>query len=361
LITVALAREMDDEIGYKCDAQCQRVVITIVCGQSRSAMLNTKAKIAAILILIVANGAYFYWVRMRRPALPAHMQPWQPLAERTPEEREQFVASSLALDNFDVKPLAMESKFVTIPRPEEWREQMIISTSYVGEGPAKDADDQTIKVSQLPWRAELIKIKIISIAASRYETVPTPEPEIILMKTKMISRDGYFSKNGIQVPLGEMVVVGRYHVNEKKDTLHKVEGAMQINQIPQVTHTSDVPLWLLPKRKLPLGETWEQIGAHPVGVPDTAPRPKAIRTLNRLVMFEDRRAAEISTTSTFYDFSPGPEATPLKHEEESLVYLDLETGEPLWYEAKDKDDREFESVVRGCNQIFTQHLIRVRQ
>jgi|GEM_PF-2208458 len=335
-----------------------------------------KVKIAALIFMVAANLVYFLLLRERRTNVPAHMQPWQPLAQRTPEEREQAVASSLALDGFDIKPLAIESKFVMIPWPEIWWEQMVISTSFINVGPGKDEEDETTgdstsADSKLPWRSGAINVKIISIAAKKYETKRTPgtertpwpirsspETPIILMKERLISRDGYMSRNGIQVTLAEMVVNTRYFVNEKEHTLQRVQGAMMVNRIPRSTNMSDVPLWLLPKRKLALGETWMQLGALPRGTPDTTSRPKIVRTLNRLVMFEDRRAAEISSTSTLYDFSPGSEASHRKHETEDLVYLDLETGEPLWYESKDKDDPEFEAVVRGCNQIFTKHLIR---
>jgi hypothetical protein len=150
-------------------------------------------------------------------------------------------------------------------------------------------------------------------------------------------------------------------VDEKENALVKTQKALQVNGQPQLILHSDVPQWLVPKRKLAIGETWVQVGAHPKGVPDTAPRPEVVRTLNRLVIFEGRQAAEIASKSIYYDFSPGQQGTHVKRQEETLAYLDLETGEPLWYESKDRNDLESSSVVRGCNQIFAKHLIQTPQ
>lgn len=345
--------------------------------------MSTKVKIALCATFILLN-AFVYLYARRDTASKQPPVKVISLAECSLEEREEFVTAAFAQADFHITPLAADSESVAIPRPMKWLEQMILSTDVVNTEPAERESDETkkdsaSKESKLPWRAGAIRIKIKSILVAAYETatiddtapaedailadkiVPADKANsILLVKERLISRDAYMTKNGIEVPVLEMLGLSRYYLDHTDNTLLTSQKAVQVNGRPQMVFQADVPQWLVPARKIAIGETWVQLGAHPRGVPSTAPRPEAVRTLNRLVMFEGRRAAEISAMSTFYDFTPGPQRTHTKRMETSLTYLDLETGEPLWYEARGKDDREAESVVRGCNQIFTKHLIRTK-
>jgi hypothetical protein len=144
-------------------------------------------------------------------------------------------------------------------------------------------------------------------------------------------------------------------VDEKENTLVKTHKAIEFNQLRIPVFENDIPRWLVPKRALGIGETWVQVGVLPKGAADTAPRPQVVRRLNRLVLFEGRRAAEVSSTATSVDL--GLKGSYVQSKEGSLFYLDLETGEPLWYESKAEDDQKLDVIFRGCNQIFNKHLL----
>ena len=328
-------------------------------------MFTRKVKVALVVPFVIANLAYFYWVVMRRQAVPAPaaMQKWQPLAERTSEERNQLVASAFALNHFNIKPLATESPSVRIPRPKRWREQMIASTKYVNAGSSEkgahdtDKGEAQFKGSQLPWRAGAISTDMTAVLVAAYETVELPDETRVLIKEKWIGRDMCFTKDGIHVPVLQLFAAGRYYLDDETNKVLETQRVIQVNDARRAMSISDVPHWLVPK-EIVIGERWEQVGTNPTGSPDTAPQSKVVGTANRLVMFEGRRAAEIATTSTYYFYPLGPDAPSLERMHEQLTYLDLETGEPLWYEGKDKGDREIESTVRGCNQNLTKHLLR---
>lgn len=320
-----------------------------------------KARLALCAVLIVSQIGFlaFNFFPGRRAKAPVKMQTWQPLSERSLEEREKIVATFFALDDFDIKPASSDSKFVTIPRAVKWMEQMIVSTtvSLDKEGD-ETADDAKSKDAKTPVDAGSINLHVTSISVSAYETEKMPEGNLISMKEKILSRDAYETENGNQRPPFQIHFVGRYTVNVKEDALQSIARTMIFDGKLQLNLTADVPHWLVPTRQVAIGETWVQLGVNPDSVANKAPRPEVVGTVNRLVTFEGRQAAEISSTSTGYDFSRGPAVPPKKRIEERLCYFDLETGEPLWYECKSKDEGQTGSVIRGFNQILNNHFVR---
>jgi len=244
----------------------------------------------------------------------------------------------------------------------KWFEEIIISTNYaspqVNEQGGKKSPGND---SKLPWHGGPVDVAMRSVSLVAYKSEPGPKSNQVLVKETQVGVDTHLMKNGIEVPTTELLAVGKYFVDDNNNKLLTTQRAVQINGQAQPRYQADVPHWLVPARKLAVGETWVQHGAHPDGIPVTAPLAEVARKLNRLVVFEGRRAAEIVTTATCYEFVPGPVVSHVKRQEQTLCYLDLETGEPLWFESKDQGEREFRSVVRGCNQIFVKHLIRTKQ
>src|SRR5579864_7745825 len=130
-------------------------------------MKNTRIKVVVVGLLVAANIAFLVWVRLRRAdvSVAKEKRTWQPLAERTPEDRAQLLDSTFALAEFDVKPLPAEREPVTIPRPKKWREEVIFSTTYANAGPAEVQDGSPAKDSRsddpkLPWRAGRLNINV---------------------------------------------------------------------------------------------------------------------------------------------------------------------------------------------------------
>lgn len=325
--------------------------------------MNPKIK-AAIAILLVINVVYLVSIRTRRANAPKLTDPLTPrewnltLSERTPEDREQVLSAAFALSDFEIKPLNEEGD-ILIPRPMKWFEEIVITTHYQS-APSGGHETSEKNNSRLPWRGGPVNVAMKSLSLVAYESEPGPKAEQVVVKEKLVGIDNFISKNGIEVPATELFAVGRYFLDDKKYVLLATQKAVQINGQAVPRYQADVPHWLVPQKKFVVGETWVQHGALPEGIPSTSPVPEALRKLNRLVLFEGRRAAEIESSSTFYDFIPGPVTSHAKRKERTVCYLDLESGEPLWFESKSESEKESGAVVRGCNQIFVKHLIRAK-
>lgn len=351
-------------------------------------MKSTWIKVVIVLMVIVGHLAFYAWLHQRRndrAALPPRMQKWQPFAERSPEERAEASETLFTLDKFDVQPLTPDSEAIAIPRPVDWYEQMIIAA---GEPENMPTTAEEVTYADVVWRGATIRGELMSITLAHYETGPAEDPDneseqdkseqgeteqelpaeadpeadplLIRITERLVSRDWYVARYGSPKTISRLIEAGRYYLNVQENTLDKVEKAIMTDDDASINYTSEVPHWLLPLRELALGESWEQSGAISPVASEGDPRPTTTRTLNRLVLFEGRRAAEIASSSTFYDYSPAHDPSPLRHTEESLMYVDLETGEPLWFERTDTDHRGFEVLIRGCNQIFKKQLIYIQ-
>lgn len=331
--------------------------------------MNRRIKITLLCLVVAANIAVFAGFRWRRESMPNSMKRWKPFADQTVQEREEVIASAFALSDFDIQPLATESDSVTIPFPEKWYEQAVILTSITSGLRSKiKVPESTENATLKPYRAELTSIAVMSYETAPVDKTPMDETpmdealqevvaDTILVKEKMVSQDAYLAAGHIPIPMMQFIAAGRCYLDKKDKTPLQTHAAIVINGNVSNSYTAVVPHWLFPERELAIGETWVQVGCHPVGVPRSAPAPEITRTLKRLVMFEGRRAAEIFSTAICYDYAPTSEGTHTKRAEKSVVYVDLETGEPLWFEAKSEGG--ISSLVRGCNQTFKKHLIPI--
>jgi hypothetical protein len=325
-------------------------------------MLNNKVKVIAISLLVGANVAYFVWFRVRGPELPASMQEWVPLEERKFEERQEIVATYFALSQFDVQPYVGESKFVTIPRADHWLEQMIVSRNLAfALSDFKAPTDSKATDSTPPWGAGPANYRVVSVNVSEVKQVKLPEANLVLMDEKVLCRDSCWTKNGIIVPGIQIHAVGRYTVDVAKDKLESVQWATVVDGSIRAGYVNYIPHWLVPTRKLAIGETWAQVGVSLLTASKEVLLPKVEGKVNRLVTFEGRPAVEISSTATSIDYSNGADLPPVTHVEKRLCYFDLETGEPLWFEAQSRDSSNVESVTRGFNQKLSRHLIRTTE
>ena len=347
-------------------------------------------KTAVILCLFGALNVGLVTYLMLRPAVDDRPQltsvGWKPLAERTSAQRERFAEAAFALEEFDVQDLDGDPGPVTFPVPEFWREQSILFADVSEEAfVAAIGDASKVEVAEdrdssygkeLPWKTEKVRLRVVSIDVALTEATDPPAADgdsgDLLMKRRTVSRDTFTSRNGLPAPIADMLSVERFYVDVDNRESLRTKKAFRLNGLTSMNHVSEMPAWLMPKGEFAVGQSWTQTGGLPEDVPAetaaTAPRPSAERTLLRVVMFEGRRAAEILSTSRVHEFGLSrmggqPAGVGVRNDalrersETTRMFVDLETGEPLWFESRLADDSG-DIVVRGCNQRLRDHLIQ---
>lgn len=323
--------------------------------------MSSRIKPSAIAFVVVLNIflGYAWYQRADAPKFSGTDRPhvWTlTLSERTAKDREQALQAAFPLADFEIKPLD-EVREAVIPRPVKWFEEVVLSTEFDNPFVSQPNRNESKELVSSGSRRFAFK----SISKVSYESEERQALNQVLVREKSVGLDIYMSQSGIEVPSSGLISVGKYLIELKENALLSVQKAVHLNGKAQPTYEVGVPHWLVPSRKLMVGETWVQRGVLTEGMPSSAPSTEASRTLSRVVIFEGRLAAEIKSIATTYEYVSVPTTQYVSHEVKTLSYLDLETGEPLWFETKSDGEWQSKSVIRGCNQIFVKHLIQTKQ
>jgi hypothetical protein len=329
--------------------------------------MQRKYTIAALVLFLAANVYVFVMWKANRADVTFAL--WKPLEELPEEERAAAIRACFPVDDFEIVAIPDQDRTVQIPVPSQWHEQLAVETIYKntvdedghegGEegGKGSGENDSSDKESRLPWKAGVIDISVRMIGLAAYDIGRSDDDKSLLAKERLVSKDASFTKNGIAVPLFSMIVAGRYHAPDSRDRIDSFQRSALVNGMPLPDYESGVPFWMVPQRRLSVGDKWEIRGVNPSDTNANLSPPVSVGSIKRFVLFEGREAAEVISQSTSNDFEAGRSAPPRTLKEERVCYIDLATGVPLWHESTISGDDEYKGLVRGCNQVFANHLV----
>jgi hypothetical protein len=324
--------------------------------------MQRKYTIAALVLFLAANVYVFVMWKADRADVAFGL--WKPLGELPEQERAAAIRSCFPVDDFEIVALPNQDRTVQLPMPSQWNEQLVVETIYknivdeggddVDEGDeGKSSDDD----SRLPWKAGVVDVSVQMIGLTAYSIGRSDDDKSLLAKERLVSQDASFTKNGIAVPLFAMIVAGRYYTPDSLDSITSFQRSAIINGYSTPDYESAVPIWMIPQKPLSVGDKWEIRGANPSGSNANLTPPVSAGTIKRFVLFEGREAAEVVSQSTSNDFEAGRDSPPRTLKEDRVCYIDLATGVPLWHESTISGDDEYQGLVRGCNQVFVDHLV----
>jgi hypothetical protein len=319
--------------------------------------MSVKNRKTVLLLLFIAANACVFWFRSRTSELPVGMRSWVLLQDQSADERQRLVDLCFDLGDFEVRPYVGDVNHVTIPRASHWYEQMIVvvggaAVQHFGEAiGAKLQGKSTLDAS-------LAQFSVVAINRSEVTQSPLPDRVGVRLTEKMLCCDACLVKSGISAPGGYFDAVTRFDFDVTADKLVAVERAVVVNGEVFGVGASSIPYWMVPTRQLAIGESWSQVGVSVQTSSTTSMAPSVEGRVARIVVFEGRRAAEVLSTATCLWSLDGVESHTVNLVEERRCFFDLESGEPLWFQVTGTSNRGFDVLARGCNQLFSRHLIR---
>lgn len=317
--------------------------------------------IAGVVLLLVVNVYVFATRSDRASNANVAFSIWKPLEELSEQERAAAIRSCFPVDDFEIVVLPDQDRTVQLPAPSQWHEQLVVETLYkniVDEGAEEGGEegDSSDNDSRLPWKAGVVDVSVQMVCLAAYDIGRSDDEKSMLAKERLISKDASFTKNGIAVPLLDMIVAGRYYAPDSLDSINSFQRSALINGISTPDYESKVPIWMVPRKPLSVGDKWEIRGVNASDSNATLSPPVSVGKIKRFVLFEGREAAEVISQSTSNDFE-ARSSPPRTLKEDRVCYIDLATGVPLWHESTISGDDEYKGFVRGCNQVFVNHLV----